>query len=223
MTSTVETSQGRVNSALPTFRPKVRVKTAPPTTQHSRGRVKTTSSDNPANCSRPTLQWEKPANCSQPTPPSRSSNDSIVDQSDFKSDHYRKKFLSEIRVIWHRIHKDIRNESEVASKSDTDTMSKGSSSYIDNITVSASDTDTTSMPCTVTASDIDTTSPSISEVSVKELPCPQCNIMFPDEHSLRSHLHYHEQYKLNQAKVVGSVEENSEKSCGVKSTVSVLQ
>ena len=101
-------------------------------------------------------------------------------------------------MIWDRIHKDIRNKSEVARTSDTDTMSKGSSSYTDNITV--------------TASDIDTTSPSISEVSVKELPCPQCNIMFPSEHSLRSHLHYHEQYKFNQAKVVGSVEEKSKKS-----------
>ena len=71
-------------------------------------------------------------------------------------------------------------------------MSKGSSSYTENITVSASD--------------IDTTSTSLSEVSVKELPCPQCNTMFPSEESLSSHMEYHEQYKLNQAKVVGSVE-----------------
>ena len=117
-------------------------------------------------------------------------------------------------MILDRINKDIRDKSEVArtsdrdtikvsampksspsgkdnikvspiskvSSSDTDTMSKGSSSYTDNITVSASD--------------IDTTSTSLSEVSVKELPCPQCNIMFPSEQSLRSHLHYHEQYKF---------------------------
>ena len=119
-----QTGQGRVKNTAYTVKPSQdRVKTALPTF-HPKVRVKTAG---------PTTHL-----------PPRSSNDNIVDQSDFKSKHYKKQFLSEIREIFDRINKDMRDKSEVAKIIKTDTkcaMSKVSSSETDTNKVSPSKTD----------------------------------------------------------------------------------